>query len=141
MGYIVYHDLYGPDDCGVYCESRGDVVLPRTGSDEPVDSVVCTSRPDEPVKGITPCWTGDEEWDFYEGDVVLPRTGSDESVDSVCTSNSGPDDPCVVDGHIYESAVALHRTGSDQTYNNVVSIVGPGSPGNEIGSVEDASGM
>ena len=24
--YELYHDLHGPDDCGVYCVSRGDVV-------------------------------------------------------------------------------------------------------------------
>ena len=71
------HDLHGPDDCGVYCISRdeaggmsygagdeeyddneGNVVLPRTN--DPVDSVVHTSGPDEPVNGDTPCWTGDE---------------------------------------------------------------------------------
>ena len=55
----LYHDLHGPDDYGIYCISRGEagvtpycigvekcdnyegnVVLPRTGSDEPVDSAV-----------------------------------------------------------------------------------------------------
>ena len=78
------------DDC------EGNGVLPRTGSDEPVDSVVCTSGPDEPIKGETPCWTSDEEYDDNEGNVVCPSvvrtTGSDEPVDSVvCTS--GPDEP------------------------------------------------
>ena len=58
--YELYHDLHGPDDCVVYCVASvtpcwtgveecdvngGSVVLPRTGSDEP-------------VPGVTPCWTG-----------------------------------------------------------------------------------
>ena len=61
-------------------------------------------------------------------------TGSDQSVNGVvCT-----DGPCVEDSNIYESAVALCRTGSDQTVNNVISIVSPGGPGNETGSVVDA---
>ena len=49
----------------------------------PIDSVVCTSGPDEPVNGDTPCGTGDEKYDDNEGNVVLTWTGSDEPVDSV----------------------------------------------------------
>ena len=80
----------GPDDCGACCISRGEagvtpyrtgvekcddyegnVVLPRTGSDEPadsvvrttgfgepVDSVVRTSGPDEPVMSSVSCPAG-----------------------------------------------------------------------------------
>ena len=57
-----------------YVDNERNVVLPRTGSDEPVDivvrttrsdepvdSVVRTSGSDEPVSGVTPCWTGVEE--------------------------------------------------------------------------------
>ena len=132
--YELYH---GPDDCGVYCMSRGeagvefywtgvdkcdyyegDVVPPRTGSDEPVDSVVCTTGSDEPVNsivyttrsdepvdsvirtpgpdesvtGVTPCWTGDEEYDDYGRNVVLPWTGCDELVGSVVRT-AGCDEP------------------------------------------------
>ena len=46
-------------------------------------TVVCTPGLAEPVNDVTPCWTVDEEYDYYGGNVVLPRTGSDESVDSV----------------------------------------------------------
>ena len=67
--YKLYHDLHDPDDCGVYCVSRGDIALPRTSSDDPVSRVVSTSGPGGPVG---PC---DEEGDVYEGDVALPRTG------------------------------------------------------------------
>ena len=91
-----YPDVHGfidPDDCGVYCVFWGDagvtpywtgveecdvyggnVVLPRTGSDEPVNSVVRTTGPDEPVNGVTPGYTGVKECDVYEGDVALPWT-------------------------------------------------------------------
>ena len=52
-----------------------------------IDSVVRTSGPDEPVNGVTPCWTSDKECGVDEGDVVLTWTGSDEPVNSVvCTS-------------------------------------------------------
>ena len=27
--YELYHDLHGPDDCGIYCVSRGDVGVVR----------------------------------------------------------------------------------------------------------------
>ena len=47
--YELYHDLHGPDDCGVYCVSRGDVA-------------------------VVPYWSGDEEGDMYEGDLALLRT-------------------------------------------------------------------
>ena len=113
----------GYKECGV---DEGDVVLTRTGSHERVNSVVCTSGPDEPVSGV-------EECVVYEGEVALPRTRSCDSDKGVaCTSR--PDDPdgsCAEHGQIYESAVALHWTGADQTFNNVVSIVG---------SVADTSG-
>ena len=70
------------------------------------------------MNGVTPYWTGDEEWDVYEGEVALPRTGSDESVNGVARTSGldDPDGPCVEDGHIYESAVyesVLHQTGLD----------------------------
>ena len=64
---IISHDLHGPDDCGVYCVSRGDV-------------------------DVMPYWSEDEEGDVYEGDVALPRTGSNEPVNSV-VSTSGPGGP------------------------------------------------
>ena len=60
----LYHDLHGPDDCGVYCVSRGDV-------------------------GVTPYWTGVEECDVYEGDVVLPQTGSGQQCSYICAGSSG----------------------------------------------------
>ena len=57
-------------------DNEGKVVRPRTGShesfdsfvrttgsDELVDSVVRTTGPAEPVNDVTPCWTGDEEYD------------------------------------------------------------------------------
>ena len=66
--------------------------------------------------GGTSYWAGVDKCDDYEGNGVLPRS------------------------QIYDSAVALHRTGSDQTFNEVFSIVGPVGPGNETGSVADASG-
>ena len=73
--------------------------------------------------------------------VRLPCPGSSESVDGVARTSGleNPDGSCAEVGQIYESAVALHQTGSDQTFNKVVSIVGPGGPGNETGSVADAS--
>ena len=55
------HDVY-----------EGDVVLTWTGSDAPVNSVVRIFGPDEPVNGVTICWTGVEECVDYEGDVALP---------------------------------------------------------------------
>ena len=97
-----------------------------------VDSIARTSEPDEPVNGVTPCWTGDEEYDDYEGNVVLPQTGSDEPVDSVaCTSR--PDVP--VNGvtpcwtgdkecDVYEGDVHLTQTGSDEPVNSVVCTSG-----------------
>ena len=120
-----------------YDEFEGNVVLPQNL----VNSVVCTSGPDEPVSSVKPWWTGAEECVVCEGEVALPRTGSGESVNGVART-SGLDDPvgsCVEDGQIYENDVALHRTRSDQTFNKVVSIVCPGGPGNESGSVADAS--
>ena len=89
----MYNGLHGPDDCGVYCISRdeagvtpywngvekcddyeGKFVLPRTGSDEPVDSFVCTTGSDEPVAS------------------VVRTTGSNEPVVSV-VSTPGPAEP------------------------------------------------
>ena len=61
------------EECDVY---EGDVALPRTGSDEPVNSVVRTSGTGDPVNGVTPYWSGVEECDICDGDVALPRTGS-----------------------------------------------------------------
>ena len=68
-----------------YDDNEGNVVLPRTGSDEPVDGVVrttgsdepvdgvvCTSGPDEPVSGVTPSWTGAEECVVYAGEQRCP---------------------------------------------------------------------
>ena len=84
----LYHDLHGPDDCGVYCVSRGDT-------------------------GVTPYWTGVEECDVYEGDVALPRTGSDEPFNSVIrTSPPGSGGPGDEHSDIYGSVVALHWTSS-----------------------------
>ena len=105
--YELYHDLHGPHVCGVYCVSRGDVGvapywsgyeegdvyegdvdLPWTGSDEPVNIVVSTSG-----SGGTggPC---DEESNISEGDVAMHQTGSGETVISVVSSISpgGPGD-------------------------------------------------
>ena len=65
--YELYHDLHGPDVCGLYYVSQGDV-------------------------GMVPYWSEDEEGDVYEGGVALPRTGSDEPVNSV-VSTSGPGGP------------------------------------------------
>ena len=86
--YELYHDLHGPDDCGVYCVSRGDV-------------------------GVVPYWSGDEEGDVYEGDVALPWTGSDEPANSV-VSMFGPGGHCDEEGDVYVGDVALPRTGSDE---------------------------
>ena len=75
--YELYHDLHGPDDCGVYCVARRDA-------------------------GGTPYWTGVEDCDGYRGAVVLPQTGSGEPVSGVMpcwTDVEGYD--------VYESAVAL----------------------------------
>ena len=117
--YELYHDLQGLDDCGVYCVSlgdvgvvpywsgdeegdvyEGDVALPRTGSDEPVDmlgySVVSTFGPGGPGG---PC---DEEGDIYEGDVAMPRTGSDELVNSV-VSTIGRGGPCDETGSVADT--------------------------------------
>ena len=128
--YELYHDLHGLDDCWVYCVSRGDagvmpywtgveecdvyegdVVLTWTGSDEPVSSVVCASRPDELVNGVTPCWTDVEECVICEDDVAMPRTGagSDEPVASVVRT-TGSDEP--VDS-------VVHPTRSDEPVGRV----------------------
>ena len=64
----------GVEECDVY---EGDVALPRTVSDEPVDSVVRTSGPD--VSG-GPC-VGD--CDICEGAVALRWTGLDQTVNNV----------------------------------------------------------
>ena len=64
--YELYHDLHGPDGCGAYCVSQGDV-------------------------GVVPYWSGDEEGDVYEGDAALPRTGSDKPVDML-EHSGGPCD-------------------------------------------------
>ena len=105
--YELYHDLHGPDDCGVYCVSQGDA-------------------------GVMPYWTGGEECDAYEGDVALPRTGSDEPFsNSIYISPPGSGGPGDEDSDIYESAVTLHRTGLDHTVNNVVSTVSLGGPCDE----------
>ena len=49
--YELYHDLHGPDDCGVLRNvTFMRVMLSYTGPG-PINSVVCTSGPDEPVKG------------------------------------------------------------------------------------------
>ena len=46
-----------------------------TGSDEPDVSVVRTPVLDEPVTGVTPCWTGDEEYDDHGGTLSCPGPG------------------------------------------------------------------
>ena len=110
--YELYHDLHGPDECGVYCVSQGDVVvvpywsedeegdmyecdvaLPRSGSDEPVNSVVSTSESGGPVG---PCA---EESDVFEGAVALPQTGSDEPVISAV----GLGGPCDATGPVADA--------------------------------------
>ena len=55
------------------------VMLPRTGSNEPVHSVVSTSGPGDPC---------DEEGDVYEGDVAMHPTGSDKTVNNVVSTIS-----------------------------------------------------
>ena len=49
VDYELYHDLHGPDDCGVYCISRGEA-------------------------GVAPYWTGVERCDDCEG-IVLSYPG------------------------------------------------------------------
>ena len=92
----------------------------------------CTSGPDEPVNGDTPCWTCDEEYDDNEGNVVLPWTGNDEPVDSVVRT-SGPDEPVNGDtpcwtgdeGYVdYEGKLVLPQTGSDEPIDSVVRTTG-----------------
>ena len=88
VGYIVYLGVMsmwchtgGDEEGDVY---EGDVALPRSGSNELVDtlgySVVSTFGPGGPGG---PC---DEEGEVYEGDVALPRTGSDEPVNIVVST-------------------------------------------------------
>ena len=61
---------------------------------------------------VTPCWTGDDEYDEYGGSVVLPRTRSDEPVDSVvCTTGS------------YESVNSVAVTSSADTVSVVTTGV------------------
>ena len=62
--------------------------LPRTGSDEPVNSVVSTPGPSGPG-GLC-----DVEGDIYEGDVSLYRTNSDKMVNGVVSTIApgGPSD-------------------------------------------------
>ena len=137
--YELYHDLHGPDGCWVYCVYRGDVgvvpywsgdeegdvyegnvALPRTGSDEPVDmlehSGVSTIGPGGPCDETGPVayWSGDKEGDVYEGDVTLPRTGTDEPVDML------------------GSVLRLLHSG--------VCTICPGGPCDETGPVADAPG-
>ena len=126
---------------GLYCISRGEVggtsywagvekdndyegngVLPRTGSDEPVDSVVRTSGPDEPVNGHMPCCTGDEESGDNEGNVVdgvVCTSGLDEPVSGVTPCWTGVEE-CVV----YAGEVALPRTTSSESVNGVTRTSG-----------------
>ena len=115
----------GGEEGDVY---KGDVAVHRTGSDEPVNSVVCTTGSDGPGG---PC---DKAGDICKGDVALPRTVSDEPVSGV-VHTSGLGGPCDDGDDFYEGDVTLHRSGSDQTVNVVVSTVGPGGLGNETGSV------
>ena len=137
VGCIVYLRVTpywtGDEEGDVY---EGDVALPRTGSDELVNSVACTSGL------VGPGGPRDEAADVCEGDVALPRTGSDEPVNSVVHTSGpdGPDGPCDEDGDIYECDVALHQTSSDKTVNNVVSTACPGAPRDETGSVADTPG-
>ena len=58
------------EGCDVY---EGDIVLPRTGSDEP-------------VPGVTPCWTGVEKCDIYGSAVALRRTGSDQIINNAVST-------------------------------------------------------
>ena len=51
----------------------GDIILPRTGSDEP-------------VPGVTPCWTSVRKCDIYQSTVALRRTGSDQIVDNAVST-------------------------------------------------------
>ena len=98
-------------------DNEGNVVLLRTGSDEPVDSVVRTTGSDEPVSSVTPCWTVVEECVVYVGEVSLPRTGSGDSLDGV-TRTSGlddPDDSCDVGGQSYVRVTHISVDGDDTT--------------------------
>ena len=130
-----------------------DLVLPRTGSDEPAsgvtpcwtgvegcdvyegDIVLPRNGFDEPVPGVTPCQTGVKECAMHGADIVLPQTGSDEPAPGVMPCRTG-----VEKCDIYESVVASCRTGSDQIINNVVSTVDPGGPGHGTGLVMVAPG-
>ena len=106
----MYHYLHGPDDCGVYCISRGEA-------------------------GVTPYWTGVEKCDNYEGNGVLPRTGSDEPVDSFVRT-TGSDEP--VDSVVHTTgsdepvASVVHTTGSDELADSVVCTPGPAEPVNDV---------
>ena len=62
------------------------VMLPCPGSDEPVNSVVRTSGPDDPGG---PCV---EDSNIYESVVALRQTGSDQTVNNV-VSTIGPAAP------------------------------------------------
>ena len=69
--YLALVVRVAPEDDDV-CE--GEVAMPRTSSDEPVNSVVRTSEPGGPRDLC------DEEGDVSEGNVAMHRTGSDETV-------------------------------------------------------------
>ena len=84
-GMLYWTDV---EECYVY---GGGVVLPRTGSNEP-------------VPGVIPCWTGVEGCDVYEGDIVLPRTGSDEPATGVTPCWTGVERCDVYEGDIYSPA-------------------------------------
>ena len=106
VDYELYHDLHGPDDCGVYCISRGDV-------------------------GVMPYWTDVEKCDNYEGKVVLPRTGSDEPVDSFVriTGYDEPVDSAVHSTGSEEPVVSFVRTtGYDEPVDSVVRTIGSDEP-------------
>ena len=66
----------------------GDIILPRTGGCDTCGNNIVLPRTgsDEPVPGVTPCWTGVEECDIYESDVALRRTGSDQIVNNAVST-------------------------------------------------------
>ena len=107
------------EECDVY---GGNLVLTRTGSNEPV--------PD-----ITPYWTSLEECGVDGGDSVLHRTGSHEPVPGGMPCWTG-----VKKCDIYEGDVVLRQAGSDHIVTNAVSTVDPGGPGHGTGSVTDVPG-
>ena len=144
MIYELYYDFYGPDEYRVYCISRseagvtpywtgvekcddyeGKVVLPRTGSDEPVDSFVRTTGSNEPVDSVVSTTGSDEPFAS-----VVHTTGSNEPVDSVVCI-PGPAEPvndvtpCWAgdeEDDNYGGNVVLTWTGSDEPIDSVVHI-------------------